>query len=298
MRIASNMMFEQMNVNMLSSQDALYEANQVVTTGKKISKPSDDPASTAKILDYNSIISNIDQYNRNIESVHTRLDLTQTSLAAGVKVLEHIQAADAGKSASNATAAERQETATTVSNYLSQLVDVANTRIGEGYIFSGFGGGAEPFDASGNAVGNISGDIKVKINKGFMINSNSPGDRVFKGAGLTGGVDVFKAVTDYITALNNNDTPGIQTAKDDLVKAKNQLNSQFSDVLARMGSIGAVKDQLAGVQETISKALAKEQNVDMNAAVTDFRAKETALDAARSASARVLNMSNLIDFLK
>lgn len=298
MRIASNMMFEQLNANMLSSQDALYEANQLVTTGKKISKPSDDPTSTAKILDYNSVISNIDQYNRNLESVQIRLDLTQTSLEAGVKVLEQIQGADAGKSATNATAAERQQIATTVSNFLSQLVDVANTRIGEGYIFSGYGGGAEPFDASGNAVGNIGGDIKVPINKGLMINSNSPGDRVFKGVSITGGVDVFKAVTDYITALNNNDTAGIQTAKDDLIKAKNQLNNQSSDVLSRMGTLGAVKDQLAGVQAAISKALSKEENLDMNAAVTDFRAREIALEAARSASARVLNMPNLIDFLK
>lgn len=292
------MMFEQLNANMRSSQDALYEANQLVTTGKKINKPSDDPTSTAKVLEYDAIISNIDQYNRNIESVQTRLNLTQTCLAAGVTVLEQIQGADAGKSASSASAADRQQIATTVSNFLSQLVDVGNTKIGEGYIFSGYGGNADPFDASGNAVGNISGDIKVPINKGLTINSNSPGDRVFKGVGITGGVDVFKAVTDYITALNNNDTPGIQTAKDDLIKAKNQLNNQSSDVLARMGSIGAVKDQLTGVQATISKALSKEQNVDMNSAVTDFRAKEMALEAARSASARVLNMANLFDFLK
>lgn len=298
MRIASSMMFEQLNVNMLSSQDALYEANQLVTTGQKISKPSDDPTSIAKILDYNSIISNIDQYNRNIESVQTRLNLTQTSLAAGVKVLEQIQGVDAGKSATSASAADRQQMATTVSNFLNQLVDVANTRIGEGYIFSGYGGNADPFDGSGNAVGIISGDIKVKINKGMMINSNSPGDRVFKGVSIPGGVDVFKAVTDYITALNNNDTPGIQTAKDEIVQAKNQLNNQSSDVLSRMGTIGAVKDQLAGVQATISKALSKEQNVDMNSAVTDFRAREMALEAARSASARILNMPNLFDFLK
>lgn len=298
MRITNQMIFERLNSEMMSSQESLNQAQQRVTTGKNINTPSDDPAAAGRILGYKTILSKTDQYSQNITSVQLKLNLTGTLLESGVTTFGQISDAVRQSLSTNTTAADRQETAKNVQYSLNQLVSLANTKIGDSYLFGGYGGNTDPFDASGNPTGNISGDIKVEVDKGVTVSANSPGDRVFQGVGVAGGVDVFSVINNLITSLNANDDAGIRTALSDLVAARNQFRNEAVDVANRKSFVGITEKQVTGVKNSITETLSKEENVDMATAVTDFRAKELALEAVRSASARVLNMPTLFDFLK
>lgn len=283
---------------MMSSQESLNQAQQRVTIGKNINNLSDDPASAGRILGHKTILSKIDQYSQNITSVQSKLKLTGTLLESGAATLGQIGDAVSQSLSTNNTAADRQETAKDMQYSLNQLVDLANTKIGDSYLFGGYGGNADPFDAGGNATMDISGDIKVEVDKGVTVSANSPGNRVFQGVGVPGGVDVFSVIKNLITSLNANDDAGIRTAQSDLGKALNQFRNESVDVANRNSLVGAIEKRMTGVKNTITETLSKEENVDMATAVTDFRAKELALEAVRSASARVLNMPTLFDFLK
>ena len=81
MRISSNQM-QQVAINsMLEQQSKLSKVQEQVATGKKISKPSDDPVAASKVVKLNDIIKTADQYQANITSARARLSLEETALA-------------------------------------------------------------------------------------------------------------------------------------------------------------------------------------------------------------------------
>lgn len=298
MRITNQMVYDRLNASMLSRQDSLDEAQQRVLTGKKISKPSENPASAGRIIEYKNIISKFDQYSENITSVQNRLNFTSTMLESGIPALEEIEKSARESLSTNNTAADRQQIAVTVGFFLNQLVDVANGKMGDSYLFAGYGGTADPFDAGGNPTQDISADIMVEVDNGVAVAVNSPGDRVFRGVGVPGGVDVFSVINNLITALNANDEAGIQTAATDLGAGLKQFRAETVDIEMRKSFVSKIQERVTGLKNIITDSLSKEEDVDMNTAVTDFRAKEVALERTRAASARVLNIPTLMDFLK
>lgn len=298
MRITNNMVYERLNANMVNNQDSLDEAQQRVMSGKKISKPSDNPGSAGKILEYKTVLSKIDRYNQNITSVQARLDFTSTMLGSATPTLEEIEKAARESLSTSNTAAERQQTAIKVGYFLNQLVDVANGKMGDSYLFAGYGGTTDPFDSSGNATQDISANIMIEVDNGVTVAANSPGDRVFKGVGVTGGVDVFSVINNLITALNANDDAGIQAAASGLGAGLKQFRAETVDIEMRKSFVSKIQERVTGIKNIITESLSKEEDVDMNTAVTDFRAKELALESTRAASGRVLNIPTLMDFLK
>lgn len=295
MRITGNMMHDQIQSGMLKRSDDLNAAHEKIVSGKKITKPSDEPAAAGRIMGYRTLVSKIDQYERNITSVQNKLKFTEKALDSSAQILQQLKEVALGQA--NSTAAERQKFASIAQQWFNEMIGVANTEVGGEHLFAGYGNSA-PFDANGNVTGNISGEKKIDIDSGVRIKTNSVGEKVFKGVGLAGGVDAFGVITNFIAALNADDAAGIQTALTDINTAKTQVLNESADVVARQGIIGSVKERLVSVRQTVLNTLSKEEDVDMATAITEFRIREQSLDAARSAAARVFNMSTLFDFLK
>lgn len=298
MRITSKMMFEQAEGAMMKRQEAVLDAHERVVSGKKILKPSDDPAGANKVMGYRSLLSSVDQYERNIAIVQSRLDITETALKSASDVVQALKGLAIGQSAGTATAEERKNAAVIAQNWRDTLVGIANTKAEGGYIFGGYAANAAPFDANGNTTGTISGEIDARIGNGVKIKANITGDRVFKGAVTYGTTDIFTSINNLITALNANDTAGINTAIIDLAYGEAQIVNARTDVAGRQGMASGVKESLAGFKLTTTNSLSKEEDVDMATAITDFTAKQQSLEAAQMAAKRLFEMPTLMDFLK
>lgn len=295
MRITSEMMFAQIQAGMMKRENELSSSYERVVSGKRIKRPSDDPAVAERVMGYRGILSKIEQHERNITSVQNRLSFTKQALDSSVKTIQQLKQVALGQSIT--TAAERQQYAATAQKWLDELIGVANTEVGGEHLFAGYGNSA-PFDANGNATGNISGDITVEIDTGINVRTNSVGEKVFKGVALPGGVDVFGVITNFITALNSNNDAGIQAALTGLNSSETQLLNGYADLEARNGIAGSVKERLAGVKLAVQNTLSKEEDMDMAEAITEFRSREQSLEAARAAAARVFEIPSLMDFLK
>ena len=69
MRISQGMISNNMLKNISNSYGNLNKYMNQFSTGKKITKPSDDPVVAMKGMNYRSQLSNIKQYERNLGEV-------------------------------------------------------------------------------------------------------------------------------------------------------------------------------------------------------------------------------------
>jgi len=173
MRVTNRQAAEAIIRDIFTNHQLLLDAQIRVSSGKKLIKPSDDPIGMRKVLDYRKILSSIDQYNRNIDHGKTQIELTETALDEIDTLLNEAKqwALDYGSGNSEDL---RQTALTNVKSIYESIMDLANTKIGDSYIFGGYVTNTAPFsrDADGIAgtaddytasYGGDDGDITVLV---------------------------------------------------------------------------------------------------------------------------------------
>ena len=184
MRISSNQM-QQVAINsMLEQQSKLSKVQEQVATGKKISKPSDDPVAASKVVKLNDILKTADQYQSNITAARARLSLEETALADVGNVYHRIR--ELAIQANNATQTNetRSFVAEEVEQLLEELVALANATDSTGeFLFSGNKGKFKPF--ARNATGSYDyhgddGQRMLQIGPKRQIAINDSGSDVFR----------------------------------------------------------------------------------------------------------------------
>ena len=62
MRVTNSMMSSTITRYLMRQSENLYKLQEVISSQKRINRPSDDPVGMRKVLDYRSQMSTIDQY--------------------------------------------------------------------------------------------------------------------------------------------------------------------------------------------------------------------------------------------
>lgn len=145
MRVPSITIYKQATYQLNRLTTSVSKANEVVSTGIRINSASDDPSGMAQVLDINSSISCLDQYQTNIDQGQTLLTATETALDAMADQLLELNLLCSQLANASASAQERTDAAAGMQVYLDQLIDLANTEAYGGYIFAGDRNQTAPF---------------------------------------------------------------------------------------------------------------------------------------------------------
>ena len=150
MRISSIEQFQQGIDSILNQQAKLNQTQLQLATGKKILKPSDDPAVATQLLNLSSLKANNLQYARNIDTAQNELELQEGVLASSGNVLQRVR--ELVIQANNATQSPqtREAIADEISNLADELLQLSNSKSPSGeYIFAGYNSRTPAFAKSG-----------------------------------------------------------------------------------------------------------------------------------------------------
>lgn len=144
-------MMRNMNSNMLRL-DKLQ--NQGATT-KRINRPSDDPIAISRSLRVKTDISQLTQYNKNVDDAISWLETTELAVKnmneAVVRVRDlMVQAANGPLTVEETTKIQEE-----IKELKAQIISLGNTSYGNSYIFSGKKIDQPLFDAEGNYLINL-----------------------------------------------------------------------------------------------------------------------------------------------
>lgn len=186
MRIADKMAFNQVNQNLSKNRSDMADLQNQAATQKRITKPSDDPLASARVLAARTEERGNTQFIKNINNARSFLEFSDQSLGELSEIL--VRAKELAISQSNdasGNAESRMVTASEVEQIYNQAVQIGNRKLGERYIFGGYKTQTMPFSQAGEYFGD-DGDMKIQTHKDSFVAMNIPGNKVFLGKGLGG----------------------------------------------------------------------------------------------------------------
>ena len=130
------------NVNRNLAQMTRYQ--DMLSSGKAINKPSDDPVRIARIMGYQASLQQNKQHQRNIDAAMSWLDTTEDALSGMTDVLQRAREL-AASGADGKPPESRRAIAKEIDELVGVLVQLANTSFGGRHIFAGYQTTASPF---------------------------------------------------------------------------------------------------------------------------------------------------------
>ncbi len=297
MRVTQAMTADNALYNLQKGRAALDSLQEKISSGLNVSRPSDDPITARQILDMQDKLDKGTQYMSNITKGNLWLNTANTALTSMSDIISQ-----AKKTAGTITSGSNNQTdlnsvASQLEELKKQLVDLGNTQLGDQYIFAGFRNDSPPFSIANNNYGGTGDDINLEIGQNSTEAVNISGDKLLKGAGSYGSVDILKTFDDLIAAVKNNDVTAIQAGAANLDKAADQITNAVSDCAAKMTRLNSAETLITQNRNTLENMLSDTQNVDYTKAAVELTQQQTAFQAALSSTAKITQLS-LLDYLR
>jgi flagellar hook-associated protein 3 FlgL len=297
MRVTPGMTADNALYNLQKGRSILGRLQEQIASGLNVNRPSDDPIVTRQILDLQSKMDKGTQYLSNITKGNIWLNMTDTALKGMSDVISQAKSLAGTITSGSSDQTVRDNAAFQLNELKKQLIDLGNTQLGDQFIFAGFKNSTAPFSKTSNTYSGTDDDISVDISQSSQTAINITGDKLLKGTGSYGSVDILSTIDSMVTAINNNDPAGIQAGAAQLDAAANQITNARSDVASRMIGMESAEKMIKQDQNTIQGIIDGAQNVDYIKAATELNQQQNAFEAALSATARISQLS-LLDYLR
>jgi flagellar hook-associated protein 3 FlgL len=260
-----------------------------LASGQRINRPSDDPAGAATLARIQDRSSQADSFLRSMGDVQGQYQTADSTLNSVVLALQ--RAISLGVEGANGTLSDsnRAALAEEVSGIRDQLLSLANVSYQGRYVFSGTAQ-VQPFALDGSVASGVrydgnTGTNAVSIGNGYQLQLNVPGSQVFSAPGE----DVFGAVTNLMTSLENNSgvdiaVTGVRSAFDHVTSQRVFYGNALNQIQSQQTYLNSDKLQLAQQQDTVGAT-------DVAATVSQIVNAENARQAALAAVGKLSQMS-------
>lgn len=293
MRITQNLSYDAYVNDLTRRQEAIYRLNRQMATGHKVNSASDDPAAAHNILTSKSILSSIDQYDRNVDYGLSSLSFTETALDGAKDAIMRIQELAVTAASGLSSQEARSQMLAEVNNLRETLISIGNSNFEGKYIFAGYKTDTEAFDSTGTFQGDANTQ-QLRINSSGSVTIGVNGGDVFRGA--SGGVDILQVVADFSTALASNDRDAILSSVTGLENSFTQVSSVVSDIGGRISRLNAAKEDFSDYRLEVRSKISELEDADITSLISDLKSNQVALEAALASAGKVFSI-NIFDYL-
>lgn len=332
MRITNNTMNRTFMRNLNRNLNNMDKYWNQLSSGKEVSKPSDNPLLVSKIMDLSNNILQNKQYNRNIsESIgwtktqDGALDGTNSTLN---RIRDLIIYASSGTHSEDSLKSIGDE----VQQKISELADTLNTNFDGRFIFAGQKTLTKPFEVkvtpaqvddtttpptvipekheliyNGNVVDATDGsdeNLTREISKGVTINLITSGyDIVSGGSSVDSNQEghLGKLLNDLLSVLKSGDTTKISQKSDEFI---GNIDKHIDNILEMRSKIGAIHNRLESSEErnkaenlNLNTLLSEREDIDIAEKYMEYSMMKTVYQASLSIGAQLLQPS-LLDYLR
>ena len=271
-------------------------STQQLASGRSVNQLSDDPVAAAALVQNHGQAAADGQFLQNLSTLQSKYQVADSTLGNVVQALTRALSLGVEGANGTLTAANRQAIAGEVQGLLSQTVSLANASYQGAFLFAGTKVSAQPFtlDTTTNTVtynGN-SATTSVQLSDGNSINANLPGDQLFQ----NGSGSVTGALQDLYSALTTG--TNIPASVTEVQNALNQVNQQRVFYGNNLNQISLSESFLNQDRLNLSQQENGLVGADPATVATNFAQAQVANQATLNATARVLGLPTLLDFLK
>ncbi|MEC1259425.1 flagellar hook-associated protein FlgL [Bacillus swezeyi] len=303
MRVTQGMIAKNSLRYINSSYGKLDNLQSQISSGKKITKASDDPVVAMKSLKYNTQLSQVKQYQSNTSQAFTWLENTETNITEGIDVMAKVR--ELTVKAQNDTNGEEELEAigVEIGQLKDQLIQIANAQVNGRYLFNGTNSDVTPIvkNADGSYTYNFenytsASDVNINVSPNASLKVNANPISAFGGQSDSG-QNVFEMLNSLESALNSGSLDGMDDLLADIDQFTEQMSAERSDIGARYNRLELINTRLSAQEETSTKVLSDNEDVELEKVITDFITQQSVHRAALSVNAKIVQPT-LIDFLR
>lgn len=285
----------------------LIDAQNTAVSGKRIRKPSDDVPGTNRALTLRSGINSVNQFANNVTVSKPLLNATESAMGDMAKIIRKIRDLTVEAAKPDVTGTATQAYVAQLDGIMNQMVDIANTKHGDQFVFSGTATSTMPVQVNPGPVpdpmvqpyiysGN-GGTRFTQVLSWVSLPVNIPGDKIFNfdtGSGQpagTGTTDLFTMVKNLRDAINSGNV-------DTISSQLTNIDANYNNVLACQAQIGSWQGRMDGAQSALAdtrdrfkEMLSDTEDVDMPEAIVELKSQENVYQTALTISSRMLDLS-------
>jgi len=295
-RITQSMLTTNLLADLQNVTNRLAQTQNQLSSGKQITKPSDDPFGTARALQFRADLAANQQYQANVNDASGWQNATDTALGQIGNLT--LRARDLLVQGANDTvgAAGRQSIAAEIDQIIESIKSVGNTTYAGRYIFAGSKTTAAPYTPGGaDAYLGDTASLQREIGPGVQMPFNVDGASVI-GDGSTAG-SLLATLRQISTDLKANNSTALQGGDLSALDTANAaVTTMRATVGARTNRLSSALSRLQQLQESTTQLLSQTEDVDMAQATVNFSQQQVAYQAALKAGAQIIQPS-LMDFL-
>jgi flagellar hook-associated protein 3 FlgL len=301
-RITNMMISRSVLTDINDASNRLSKTQQKMSSGKEITRPSDDPYGTSRSLALRSDLDGTQQYQRNIGEATAWQNITDAALSKINDAVQRARELTIQAATDSAGQAARSAAAQEIDQLIETIKGEANASYGGSYVFSGTAIATKPYAVGGaDAYAGDNGTVAREIGPGVSVTVNTIGQTVL-GDGQTAGdnklLDVLRDITDNLRGGTTADANALRGT--DLQR----LDANLATLTQTRATVGATTNRLESadarlqqVEETTTKLLSDVEDADMAKTYIDYSMQQNVYQSALRAGSNIIQQS-LLDFLR
>jgi flagellar hook-associated protein 3 FlgL len=300
MRVTQSMLTSNSLKHLSKSYERLGKLQDQLATGKKITRPSDDPVVAMKGMYYRSNLQEIEQYKRNLSELYLWMENSEAGIEQANSGLQRVRELVIQGSNGTLSPEDLQSIAKEIAQIKEDLISVANTKVSGRYIFHGTDVNNSPLKNLNppQAADNITDPVQlakinsynIEVSRGVYLQANVNPANVFS-------QKLWDTVQGIQDALESGDQSNLNNLLSDLDDVMDTLSAERSELGARYNRLELVDDRLAQQEVVANRILSDNEDADIERVITDLKTQESVHRAALGVGARIIQPT-LLDFLR
>jgi flagellar hook-associated protein 3 FlgL len=302
MRVTLNSLIGTVSGSLQTNLKKLQELQNELSSGKTISKPSDDPISTAKLVIFKTKQNQYEEYIDVIDESKSWLTVTENSINQINDIMIEVRQACIESGNASVPESAKESYILKLEQLKEELIDSSNSKYMNKYIFSGLNTLEKPFTEAGGIV-TYNGDTGVMlrgISFSSEININFTGDEVFNmsGSSIPGDPNTFEIIDNLIISIQNGD---IDTISNDILaqvdRAHENIVNIYSEIGSRINRLDLTREQNESNLLRVTEMISVIEDVDIAEAIMDLKKTEIVYQNSLNVAARIIPLS-LLDYME
>ncbi len=312
MRITQGMMVNNYLHNLNKNYTNLGKLQMQLSTGHKVSKPSDNPFVVTRTMELKSSIAANERFKKNIEEAKGWVDTQEMALGQINDALQKARELTVQGATGSLSESDKLAVAEQIKQIREQIVDIANTSYDGRYIFSGTNTTTKPFEITEDGKVQYNGsteELDKELSQGVSLNIGISGKDFFKAnytqkdpnASSTDTEGIFFTLNNIIASLEGKPTNPEGQSTSSLLGV---LDNNMENISTIRSDTGAIQNRIEDMynkneSETFNMTtlLANTYDVDLAETYMQTKVLESIYQASLNVGARVLQPS-ILDFLR
>ncbi len=283
----------------INSQRSLLNVLQErIASGKRINRPSDDPAGAELVLRLRTSQAEIEQFKRSAVTANHKLTAADDVLNSYETTLDRVKTLVTQGLSDTTTQPSRNALATELETLRARILSGANTRNDDGYLFGGTRQNAPPFDpATGVPANTPTNPQYIQIEPGTnAIATGVTAETVFADAAS----DIFTDLNAAIAALRGTSDPAADRATLESTTSRLKIYSDSAAMAravigANMNITDLAQERLTGDFLSLDQRAGDVEDADFADTALQLTNAQRSLDATLQVAAS--SRRSLFDFL-